>query len=305
MKTDITYFLSPQTIFSRFPIASRILTTNLERENRFRVKYPSLVPLLTYARGMKKLKDEYYPILEGLKSSYGNYARWWCGERFPIFYSYTGVLDKEILSSLETEIIFFTAYTVLDIRMVKIMLEDKRKIVMGGTSAFIYTAKQIRDFLIEMGTDRKLVYKNLIIVRGYVDLSTDLYSIFEKWEDVEITENNLSTIWDCYEDSFLEHLSIYKSMFFAGIGGILSTGCWWSKCKFCTWLYLPTVDFTKGVSVDKIVNHFKLLSQKYKSMDVDFCDNYMQDTPFNKELFRKPSSDSFLKSSLLNGVSCI
>jgi len=293
MKTKITYLLSPQTIFSRFPIASRILTTILEREKRFDVQYPSGLALITYAKGMKKLKEEYYPILDSLDTSYGAYARMWCGERFPIFYSFTGIYDKEILEAIPTEIVFFTAYTVLDFRLVKVMLEDNRKVLMGGTSCMVYKPYQIRDFLVQMGTDKDLVDKNLVIVNGYADLTTDLYSIFEKWEDTEITENKLSTIWDCYEDSFLEHLSIYKSMFFAGLGGILSTGCWWKKCKFCTWLYLPTVNFTEGVPTDKIVNHFKILSEKYQSMDVDFCDNYMMDTSYNRELFKKLSDEGF------------
>ena len=305
MPIDITLFSSPQTFFTRYPISSRILTSNLEKEKRFRIHSTATIPLMCYTKSVTLLQQKYKSILENSDETYARYADAWCGStvfgRFPIFYIFSGKFDREILDRLETEVIFFTAYTVLDFRVVKILLNDNRKVVLGGSSTFVYEPELIRKFLLEMGADEDKVKNNLIVVRGYVDKNTDLYKIFEKWEDTEIKENDFSSFWDCTEDVYMKHVRVYKGFFNTEIGALLTPTCWWGKCTFCTYTCFPHNDFIKGVSVDKLVEHFNIISKNYDSRNIFFHDSYINPTAKSKELFKRLSEEGF-KMSFYTGI---
>jgi len=305
MKTEITLFSSPQTFFTRYPIASRILTTNLLREPRFKVNYTDTIPLMSYTKSLAKMGSDYRPILERLDETYSTYARWWCGYttfgRFPIFYTFTGALDKDILAKLPSETILFTAYTILDIRVVKTLLNDKRKVVLGGSATFIYTPEMIRAYLIKMGIPKDITEKNLIIVQGYVDLKTDLYKIISDWKDTEIVENDFSTFWDCTEDNFMNHVKIYKQLFNTGINALLTSTCWWGKCSFCTYTCFPKYNFAENTTTDKLADYFREISRKYESKNIFFNDSYLIDSEYNRDLFQKLSKENY-EMSFYTGV---
>lgn len=297
MKERITLFSTPQTYFTRYPIASKILTNNLERDKRFSVHYTDNISLICYTKAIKLLNEKYIPMLEKIDDTYSNYAKTWSGgttiSRFSIFYVFTGIFDELILSKIPTEVVFCTAYTVLDLRLVKTLLNDNRKVMLGGSSTFIYEPELIRKFMISMGVDREKVEKNLIIVGGYVDLTTDLYSIYKRWEDYVITENDFTTFWDCLEDNLIENVRLYDSLFQTGLNALLTSRCWWGKCKFCTYTCFPEYDFTKNVTVDKMVNYFIKLSKLYNSKNIFFNDSYLVNNKYNKELFRELSDRGF------------
>lgn len=300
MSVDITLFSSPQTFFTRFPISSRILTSNLYNDKRFKIHEAPNIPTSFYTKSITELHEKFKPILHKIDEPYSIYADGWCGSnrnkqfgKFPIFYTYSGKYDNEMLSSLKTEIIFFTAYTVFDFRVLKVLLNDNRKVVVGGSSTFVYEPHLIRKYLIELGVDKEKMEKNLIIVRGYVDKTTDLFKIFEKWEDAVITENDFTSFWDCTEDIYMKHIKVYKKVFDTNIGGLLTAKCWWGKCKFCTYVCFPPYDFTKGVTAEKLFNHFHTIGENYRSKSIFFHDSYINPTEKSRKLFRMLSEDGF------------
>lgn len=314
MKTEITLLTSPQTFYSRFPIAGRILYQNLIRNNKFDVHFTEGLQLKCFSKGFdiwKGLWDEDDNLLRGeeeydifargwLNISYGKF-NWNC--RFPLFYMYTGAMDHIILSELKTEIIFMTAYSVIDFRLLKTLLNDGRRVVMGGTPTMIYSKQEIRNFLVQMGVDRKVAEKNVIIVSGYVDLTTDLYKIFDNWKDADIPEeeNDFTTLWECTSDGFVDYVNIYRKVFGTNISAIMTSECFWGKCRYCTYCRLPKIDFTKGTSVDKMLNYFRKLRRNYQSSNIFFNDSYLINTPYNTELLNKLSEDGF-EISIFSGV---
>ena len=311
MKTEITLLTSPQIFYSRFPIAGRILTSNLVNDKRFKVHLTEHIQLKCYAKGFDKWKklwtDE--DILSGT-DSYDVFARGWINIkygkfnwncRFPLFYMYTGALDELILENIKTEVVFCTAYSIIDLRIVKMLLNDKRRVVLGGSATMIYSPEEIRGYLIEMGVDKRVAEENIIIVNGYVDLTTDLYDIFSKWVDTTLTENDFSTFWDCTEDGFIDYVKIYRKTFDTNLGTIMTSKCWYGKCRFCTYTCLPKIDFTKDVSIDKMMWHFNKLRDNYESSNVFFNDSYFVNNRYNTELLKAMSDDGF-SVSLFSGV---
>ena len=311
MKTEITLLTSPQTFYSRFPIAGRILTTNLVNDKRFKVHFTENIQLKCYTKGFEKWKglwNDDEDLLAG-ENSYDVFARGWLNIRygkfnwncrFPLLYMYTGALDSLILENIKTEIVFCTAYSIIDLRIVKTLLLDKRKVVLGGASTMIYTAEEIRNYLIEMGIDKDIVDKNIIIVSGYVDLTTDLYDIFNKWVDTTITENDFSTFWDCTEDGFIDYVKIYRNLFDTNLSAIMTSKCWWGKCRYCTYKRLPKIDFCKDVSVDRMLEYFHTLKKNYDSENIFFNDSYFLNNKFNVELMNLMSPD--FSMSMFSGV---
>jgi hypothetical protein len=301
MKTDISLLSSPQTWFSRFPISSRILTSNLINNRKFNVHFTEQIPLICYTKALKIWREKYSKMISGdspydifvggTDITYG---------RFPLFYIFTGALDNNILENIKTEVVFLTANTVLDFRIAKILLADKRKVVMGGSATMIYEPYEIRTMLSHMGVEAE-AKDNLIIVSGYVDLKTDLHDIFDKWVDKQLTENDFSTFWDCTEDGFMDYVKIYRKLFGTNLNALMTSKCWWGKCRFCTYGCLPKVDFTEGVPVNKIVNHFKTLRKNYESSNIFFNDSYMVNTDYNKQVLKSLSDEGF-EVSIYTGV---
>ncbi len=312
MKTEITLLNSPQIFSSRFPISGRILTSNLVNDKRFDVHLTEHIQLKCYSKGFTRWKSLWNNEDNPLSGTdnYDVFARGWINakiskfewnSKFTLFYMYTGALDDVILQNIKTEVVFFTAYSILDLRMIKVLLNNRHKVVMGGASAFIYSPKEIREYLKKMNVANDLISKNLIIVTGYVDLTTDLYKIFDKWEDTVITKNDFTTMWDCTIDGFIDYIGIYRKLFDTHIGALLTSECWWGNCKFCTYNLLPKINFTDGVSVDKVFNYFCILRENYKSNNVFFNDSYILNTKFNKELLKKMSDDGF-HISIFSGI---
>lgn len=309
MKIDITLLTSPQIFHTRFPISGRIVSNNLMNDKHFNVNTTEHIQLKIYAEGFKRWShlrtgfnsdDSNYDVFakEWLNLKYGKF-QW--NSRFALFYIYTGAMDDIILENVKTDIVFFTAYSIIDWRMVKLLLENDKRVVVGGTSTMIYSFDELRGYLIKMGVPRDKVEKNLIIVSGYVDLTTDLYDIYDKWVDKQITENDFTTFWDCTEDGFMDYIKIYRTIFDTHINSIMTSKCFWGKCKFCTYTHLPKVNFVDGTSIDKLLEYFNILRKNYQSDNVFFNDSYLVNNDFNTQLFKELTADGF-NISLYSGI---
>jgi len=181
----------------------------------------------------------------------------------------------------------------MDLAFVKSLINYNKKVVVGGSSTFIYTPDEIRKILIKSGAEEKKVYENLIIVSGYVDMETDLYSIVKEWKDHVITKNNLKTIWDAKNDFMLGYTRIMSSLYRTTINILLASECWWGKCRFCTHKYLPCIRFDENISVDDLMNYIRRMSKKYNTRGVFFNDSYIVNTPKVVEFMTRLNNEGY------------
>lgn len=301
---DVTFLLSTVTVLSRYPVASRILTSNLVKEKRFNVKFLD-TGLQTFPQASKIYKEKVLPQLIEMGTMRSEFVRWWCGNevfgRFSLAYSFAGHFDEQLIEKIETEYVLFSAPTIMDLPFVRSMLNHNKKVVLGGSSTLIYEPHQIRDLLRKCGADERKLNENLIIVSGYVDLETDLYGIVKQWKDHVITENNFKTMWDAREDFILDHKKIMNTLFHTTINILLNSGCWWGKCRFCTHKYLPSIRFDHNVSVDELMKYIREISAKYETNEIFFNDSYIVNTPKVEEFMVRLNEEGY-RIDLYTGI---
>ena len=294
MKESITLMPSPMSFFTRWPISTRVLTTVLKRCEKFDIQFLDI--LACYVKSVaefKKLKvdipdDSAHSIFT--KNHFGATSNF---SRFPHFYVGAGELDEFILESIKTDTVFYSAPFAQDFRIIRYLLKNGKRVLLGGTSTMIYGIDSIRKSIGDS--------KNLCIVEGYVDLTTDLYGIYKRWEDTKITENDLTTIWDCKEDFTLEKKKIYQHLFNTNLGIVLDTSCWWGKCKYCTFPCVPVVDFTQGMTPKEVVEKINGLGEVYDSKNIYFFDSYMKATKRNREIMYALKDEGY-KLSIYTGM---
>lgn len=301
MKEKITYMSSPMSFFTRWSISTRVLTTVLENQG-FNIEFFD-ASLFCYSKAVSKFRKE---IKIELNSSHAILTHNAVGgatsdfSRFPHFYVGAGMLDDFILESIKTDVIFYSAPFAQDFRLIKILLDNGKRILLGGTVTLIYGIKSIRNSLRELGSTEQQL-KNLCIVQGYVDQSTSLKNIYEKWIDHVIQFNDLNSIWDCKEDYSLKNKKIYNRLFNTNLGIILNTSCWWGRCKYCTFPCVPVTDFTKGMSSDDVVKKILALGDLYESKNIYFFDSYMKASKRNKEIMYALKDEGY-KLSIYTGI---
>ncbi|RLE46205.1 hypothetical protein DRJ25_04525, partial [Candidatus Woesearchaeota archaeon] len=102
-------------------------------------------------------------------------------------------------------------------------------VILGGAVINTYKdIKDIRQYLLNIGTNPNKLNDNLIIVHGFVDLYTDFYEIIKQWKDVYLPPADYFTIYDCDYDYLME------SKLSPNIAVIpFSEGCYWGKCTYC------------------------------------------------------------------------
>jgi len=292
MREKITYMSSPMSFFTRWPISTRVLTTVLEKCNKFDVNF--LDVLSCYVKSVSKFRnmcienDSSHAVFTN--NHFGATSNF---SRFPHFYIGAGELDVFILESIKTDVVFYSAPFAQDFRIIKFLLDNGKKVLLGGTCTLIYGIDYIRK---SIGNS-----KNLCIVKGYVDMDTDLYGIYKRWEDTTITDNNLTTIWDCKEDYNLEHRKIYEKLFNTNLGIVLNTSCWWGKCKYCTFPCVPVTDFTEGMSDKEVVKKILSLGDLYNSKNIYFFDSYMKASKRNKYIMYALKDEGY-KLSIYTGI---
>jgi hypothetical protein len=306
MRERITYMTSPMSYFTRWPIATRILSSVLEDQG-FNIDFFD-AGLLCGSKSINEFRSNINnkPEFTEPKTGHDVLTKNLLGgggsffSKFSNFYVGAGMLDEFILNSIKTETVFYSAPFAQDFRIIKILLDNGKRVMMGGTVTSIYGIDEIRNIFQKIGMKPEHE-KRLCVIQGYVDKSTPLKQIYEKWEDHVITENNYKTMWDCTTDWSLKNKRIYKSMYNTNVSFLMNSECWWGKCKFCTFHYLPKVDFTEGMSRDKIIEKILILCDLYESRNIFFFDSYMVDTDKNRYIM-KALKDEGYKLSIYTGI---
>ena len=291
---------SPMSFFTRWPTATRVLTTVLENQG-FSIDFFD-ASLLCYSKAISEFRkvnmelDSSHAVLtnNAVGGATSNFSR------FPHFYVGAGMLDDFIVDSIKTDTVFYSAPFAQDFRLLKLLLDKGKRIMLGGTVTLIYGIDSIRNSLRALGMTEKQE-KNLCIVQGYVDQSTSIRGIYNKWEDYVIQENDLNSIWDCKEDWTLKNKKIYERLFNTNLGIVMDTSCWWGKCKYCTFPCVPVTDFTKGMSDDEVVEKICALGDMYDSRNIYFFDSYMKATKRNRYIMYE-LKDRGYKLSIYSGM---
>jgi hypothetical protein len=156
------------------------------------------------------------------------------------------------------------------------LLDAGKKVVLGGSLVFLGPSPQdvIRKSLFILGVDNKNIDNNLIIVKGYVDLYTNLYKIVNEWKDIELTDPNVPSMWDCNFDYLHSELFQIFTKDWNQVCFAFNDKCWWNKCKFCNYSKLSQIDYIDGVSDDKIIEHINRQLELYRGNEIKFIDNY-------------------------------
>lgn len=252
---EITLMISPLIKLDDFPSSSRILTSNIENDSNLRFFYSNSI-LNTNIKFKNDIKDDY------LKRR-NQYV-------FNAFVMNNKELRKMIVDSLKTEIVLLSSFSIDVLHIVKDLLNNNKKVVLGGSFCFVYSHNVIRKTLYQMGSKN---LDNLIVVKGYVDKTTDLYRIIKNWKDCEIKNNKIWTIYECQDDYLLNYVKILKSLGInPGLNFSLNQSCPYQKCRYCNHKYLPDIKFFKDNNI--VVNHIKNMVEKYKAKNLFITDSY-------------------------------
>jgi hypothetical protein len=279
----ITFCVSPLFHFKQFTVASRTLTSNLLRNDKLdtQFNYSILDVNRIYNQKAIDMQSEIAKFNEGLSRSFITWKEW-----VQCFLASKEYAEK-FVDSLNTDIVLMScAYGQVEYPFVVEMLNRGLKVLLGGSN-FRYwgTEEYVKNFLLKLGVKEKYL-KNLIIVYGFVDLTTNLYDIIKKWKTTKIVENDFTTLWKCDDDynqniikiastvlNFNPHSLNLRDNFTQSIF-LLNNKCWWKKCKFCTYWKLPKMDFDSGVSAETIAGHILRSNKKFGSNQVYIANDY-------------------------------
>ncbi len=257
-------------------MATRIITENLSRNKNLEVTFGDM-PVTTYASNTADhLYDEIMSnvalrsspnVVSFLDQKYMVYN---------IFYVFMaqGYFDEYILIDPDTEYNILTCLNFCDLLILKHLLQNNKKVVLGGPLINIGLSPSfIRNFMKLMGVHPSKLVENLIIVSGSIDLTTDLYEIIRNWEDTAIVRNNYSTVFQC-ENDFLKDL--YEDTGEVPVHLGFSNHCWYGKCKFCTYRELPKMNFLAGQEIRTVADSIHRLMNTFGSDHIRFIDSYFR-----------------------------
>jgi len=206
----------------------------------------------------------------------------------------TAKFIDNIIDTIQHDIVLYSAHVgVYDYIPIKRLLERGFKVVMGGPTTIYVDREVIRLRLNGLGCTWKML-DNLIIVSGYVDLSTDLYSIIKEWKDTTIESNDFSTIWDCVDDPFEKFFDITKRMTKDYKGSnfisdsilnvvVFRNFCSWGKCTFCHYPFITKNNYIKNTPPEKVAENILKTCSLYKTKNVFLSDGCFI---FNKQVER-------------------
>jgi hypothetical protein len=258
--------------------ATRILANNLMRDDRIDVRF-NPASLTADAETVRYIIDnikgkDIDPLIKA------STELWFIPARLILT---TTKFINRIIQNIQYDTVLYSAHVgVYDYHPIKILLESGFRVVMGGPTAMIANNDVVRSRLKMIGcTDEMLT--NLIIVSGYVDLKTDLYSIINEWKDTTIESNDFSTIWDCDDDPFQKYFKVLQTTMkdYPG-GGFHSNGmlnvvvfrnfCHWGRCKFCHYPFMPQNNYIDDTSPEKIAQNIINTCKLYGTNNVFISD---------------------------------
>lgn len=187
-----------------------------------------------------------------------------------------------IIDTIQHNVVLYSAHVgIYDYIPIKRLLERGFKVVIGGPTT-IYADGKIRPRLTALGCTPEML-KNLIIVKGYVDLTTDLYTIIKEWKDTTIESNDFSTIWECVDDPFEKYFDITKRMTKDYSGSnftpksilnvvVFRNSCLWGKCTFCHYPFITKNNYIENTSPEKVADNILKTCSLYKTKNVFLSD---------------------------------
>ena len=269
----VTYIYPP--LFSPYyPMATRMITGNLQRNEKIDAEF-SRIPVKAYESGIhKKVYDQIISeACSKFSSTVGSYmSQKFLSSNFYYVLMTRGYFNDYIFEDVSEEYVLITCINFCDLLIVKNLLENRNRVVLGGPLINIKLSPRfIRVFLSKMGVKDELLSKNLIIIAGDIDRTTDLHQYITRWQDAVITETNYGTIYDCGDD-FLKEMFNDSPSTIIHLG--FSNRCWYGKCKFCTYKGLPVMDFLSGIDEDKIVDYLHAIKREFGAKELRFIDSY-------------------------------
>ena len=286
---NVAYVYPP--LFKPFyPMATRIMTENLLRNKNLCVQF-SHIPVETYDSNKDKVL--YDGIMEKAVSRFSPNVISFLEQKYMVynvFYVFMahGYYDAFIQEDFEAEHIIFTCINFCDLLIVRNLLENGKKVILGGPLVNIGLSPVFfRQFLFNMGVEKSSLRDNLIIISGNVDLTTDLYQIIKNWRDDQITENDYGSVYECRRDFLTPH---YQGKAEIPVHLGFNNWCWYGKCKFCTYKELPRMDFLKNLEIQSAVEAIHGIMQGFNSSHIRFIDSYYRPhSPVVQEILQQIS----------------
>lgn len=262
---------------------TRVLTENLMRDDRLDTVF-NMATIVNEIKSRIYLKKEFEPKIDKLRKDLSKVYNICMKSAAAVYSSYK--YADSIPDSVKHDTILYSANNgVFDFPPIISMLNAGLRVVVGGPTAALYKDR-LRKTLTDYGCKN---LHNLIIVSGFVDLTTDIHKIVSDWKDTTIVENDFSTFWDCEKD-FVQPLipiihKIRNSKEFS-IATLFENGCWWKKCTFCNYRYLPIASFIDNVSVEKVVQNILNTCKLHNTKRVFIGNDYFVFKPFSEEVFK-------------------
>ena len=283
----VTYSTTIGHKMSTNTVGTRILTQNLLRNDKLDVSF-NLSPvamMLDVFKEMKNLEKD-----PEMFSRFKYATRLWQNEAETMLVTISHIDD--FLETIKSEYFLYTmGIGMFDLLVIKRALERGLKVVAGGGYALSIPFDRTRFFLKDMGcSDSQL--KNLILVKGFVDLTTDIHQIIKGGQDYVITENDFTTFWDCQTDYFNPYLNVADKIWaeagvpiirndpstrwhFSYVAFTFSSKCWWNRCKFCLYTNEDIcLNLLRNIEPEVVAEKMLETMKLHKSNAIYLSDNY-------------------------------
>ena len=257
--------LSPTTTYIIHTLASNVVSENLINDNRIEVDFVNnIITNLSLVRNMKEqIEDDGSFISSFCRTSHT------IDRTLAVINSYKKGYFESILDKIKTDIVLVTCWNSFSIPFIRFLLDNGKKVVIGGVLCNSYPFEHIRNLI---GNTN-----NLMIVRGFVDLTTDLYSLIEKWKDVEITNNDFKTMWYATKDHIKDNINIARTIkgnqIFYTV--VFNNGCWYKKCTFCNIEDQCEINFIRDIDKDTLVEYILQNLREYKTKGLYINNPYL------------------------------
>jgi hypothetical protein len=269
----VTYVYPP--LFSPYyPMATRMFTGNLRQNEKLEATF-SRIPVKTYESGVyEALFDR---ILSEASSMFSPTIRSFMSQKYlssNLYYVMMtrGYFNDYLFEDREGEYVLMTCINFCDLIIVKQLLENRNRVILGGPLINIKLSPRfIRTLLSKMVVKEELLNRNLIVIAGDIDVTTNLYGYVRRWKDDVIQDTDYGSIYHC-ENDFLTECFNGSAPSIIHIG--FSNRCWYGKCKFCTYKGLPVMDFLSDVHEDRIVDYFRTLKREFGAKELRLIDSY-------------------------------
>ena len=305
---EVTYCSSPVLAVREFNMANRILSENLLRNDKIDVHF-NYSALECY----KKYDREAFMSFDMFKHPFRISSSLW-KETLRLHLS-AHHFPKRFVETMNTDIVLMSCISnMYDYPFIKELLNSGHKVLVGGSNFRLYRDPEyVKNLLLMIGTEEKYL-KNLIVVRGMVDLSTNLYEIIKKWDHHIITENDFSTVWDCDRDYLyriknvicnvvgLDMRSEKASKDFNNVTFLVNNGCPWGKCAFCGFHLQPKMDFDRGVDAEKIAQNIINTTKRLDTNRVYFSNDYFVFSKKMKKILELINSHDDYKINCYTGI---